>query len=133
MFAAFNRALKHLVQTGQLTVTDVRGRKHVYGDGSGKPAGFKIVSRSAPMKILLDPDRFLGETYMDGGIELTEGTIYDLLDVLLRNVEQRPSPGASKFFNNVRIAMKRLDQYNPVGKAKTNVAHHYDLSAALYD
>ena len=29
--------------------------------------------------------------------------------------------------------MKRIDQYNPVGKAKKNVAHHYDLSGALYD
>ena len=33
----------------------------------------------------------------------------------------------------VRIALKRVDQYNPVGKAKNNVAHHYDLSGAMYD
>jgi cyclopropane-fatty-acyl-phospholipid synthase len=70
---------------------------------------------------------------MDGGIMLTEGTIYDLLEVILKNIEHRPSPGASKFFDNIRIAMKRLDQYNPVGKAQSNVAHHYDLSGALYD
>src|SRR5262245_30335329 len=85
MFALLNRALKELVQIGQLTVTDAGGRKHVYGDGTGRPAGFKVVNRRAPLKILLDPDRFLGETYMDGEIELTEGTIYDLLDVLLKN------------------------------------------------
>jgi cyclopropane-fatty-acyl-phospholipid synthase len=133
MFAIFNRALKQLVQTGQLTVTEVSGRKHVYGDGTGQPAGFKFTNRRAPMKILLDPDRILCEAYMDGEIELTEGTIYDLLDVLLRNVERRSAPGASKFFNQLRIAMKRLDQYNPVGKAKANVAHHYDLSGALYE
>ena len=133
MFALLNQALKRLVQTGQLSVTDIRGRKYVYGDGTGKPAGFKVVNARAPMKIVLDPDRFLGEAYMDGEIELTEGTIYDLLEVLLTNVEQRPSPGASKFFNQLRIAMKRLDQYNPVGKAKSNVAHHYDLSGALYE
>ncbi|TMJ40958.1 MAG: class I SAM-dependent methyltransferase [Alphaproteobacteria bacterium] len=133
MFAVLNQALKKLVQTGHLTVTDVRGRSHVYGDGSGKPAGFKIVDLNAPLKIVLDPDRYFGEAYMDGGIMLTEGTIYDLLEVLLKNVEHRPSPGASKFFNNIRIAMKRLDQYNPVGKAQANVAHHYDLSGALYD
>jgi cyclopropane-fatty-acyl-phospholipid synthase len=133
MFPIFNRALTQLVQTGQLTVTEVSGRKHVYGDGTGQPVGFKFTNRRAPMKILLDPDRFLGEAYMDGEIELTEGTIYDLLDVLLRNVERRPAPGASKFFNQLRIAMKRLDQYNPIGKAKANVAHHYDLSGALYE
>src|SRR4029078_4313062 len=117
MFAIFNRALKQLVQTGQLTVIDVRGRKHVYGDGTGQPAGFKFVNPRTPMKIILDPDRFLGEAYMDGEIELTEGTIYDVLEVLLKNVEHRPAPGASRFFNQLRIALKRLDQYNPVGKA----------------
>ena len=133
MFAVFSKALRRLVQTGHLTVTDTRGNKHVYGDGSGKPSGFKFVNPRAPMKILLDPDRFLGETYMNGEIELTEGTIYDLLEVLLKNVERRPEPGASRYFNQIRIAMKWLDQYNPVGRAKANVAHHYDLSGALYE
>jgi cyclopropane-fatty-acyl-phospholipid synthase len=133
MFTVLNQALKKLVQTGNLTVTDVRGRKHVYGDGSGKPAGFKIIDPKAPLKIVLDPDRYFGECYMDGGIMLTEGTLYDLLEVLSKNVANRPAPGASKFFNSLRVAKKRLDQYNPIGKAQANVAHHYDLSGALYD
>jgi cyclopropane-fatty-acyl-phospholipid synthase len=133
MFAILNQALKTLVQTGHLTVTDIRGRKHVYGDGSGRPAGFKIVDPKASLKIVLDPDRYFGECYMDGGITLTEGTVYDLIEVLLKNIEYRPAPGASKFFDNIRIAKKRIDQYNPIGKAQVNVAHHYDLSGALYD
>jgi cyclopropane-fatty-acyl-phospholipid synthase len=33
----------------------------------------------------------------------------------------------------LRVGIKRLDQYNPVHKAKKNVAHHYDLSGTLYD
>ncbi|MGR3662889.1 MAG: class I SAM-dependent methyltransferase [Paracoccaceae bacterium] len=28
---------------------------------------------------------------------------------------------------------RRVQQYNPVGKAQSNVAHHYDLSGELYD
>ena len=71
---------------------------------------------------------------MEGGIELSEGTIYELLEVLLKNIERpadaRRHPSSS---TGIRIALKRLDQYNPVGKAKANVAHHYDLSGALYD
>lgn len=133
MFAALNQALRQLVQTGSMTVTDIRGRKHAYGDGTGKPTGFRIVNSRAPMKILLDPDRYFGELYMNGDIELTEGTVYELLEVLLQNMEQRPTPGAARFFNKARVLLKRLDQYNPIGKAKANVAHHYDLSGALYD
>src|SRR3546814_12125765 len=29
--------------------------------------------------------------------------------------------------------VRRLKQYNPIGKAQKNVAHHYDLSGQLYD
>ena len=29
--------------------------------------------------------------------------------------------------------MRRLAQHNPIGRAQQNVAHHYDLSGALYD
>lgn len=32
-----------------------------------------------------------------------------------------------------RLATRRIAQHNPVGKAKENVARHYDLSGALYD
>ena len=79
MFAALNQALRQLVQTGNLTVTDIRGRKHIYGDGSGKPSGFKIVNPRAPMKILLDPDRYFGELYMAGLVDNKIKIISDTL------------------------------------------------------
>src|SRR4029079_19559023 len=61
------------------------------------------------------------------------GSVYDLLALLLSNLEGRTAPGAVRFFNHVRIAMRRINQFNSMGRSKRNVAHHYDLSGAIYD
>ena len=38
-----------------------------------------------------------------------------------------------KTLRRIRKLTRRIQQYNPVGKAQSNVAHHYDLSGTLYD
>src|SRR5882672_571420 len=92
MYALFDRAIDHVVKTGTLFVTDLNGRPHSYGDGTGEPIRFRFTDRSAPAKIALDADRFLGEVYMNGEIVLEQGTIYGLLALLLKNLEGRQSP-----------------------------------------
>jgi cyclopropane-fatty-acyl-phospholipid synthase len=133
MFGILDRALKHVVKSGALAVRDPAGKVHTYGDGSGEQIVFKVVNKNTPLKLAVDPDLFLGEAYMNGEIELERGTIYDLLALLMANAEHRPVPAAVRLAEKARRAMKRAHQYNPVGKAKSNVAHHYDLSGALYD
>ncbi len=41
--------------------------------------------------------------------------------------------GIHAIFDKARMLSRRVSQHNPVGKAKQNVAHHYDLSGKLYD
>ena len=53
---------------------------------------FRITDPQWEKKIALDPDRYLGEAYMANGLELEQGTIYEVLELLLRNLEGRPSP-----------------------------------------
>ncbi len=133
MYALFDRTLKHIVKTGALYVTDPLGLPHTYGDGGGSPVRMTIKDDATARRIALDPDRYLGECYMDGGLVVDQGTVYDLMALLISNIVKVKSPLPLRLFNRLRILAKRLHQYNPVGKAKTNVAHHYDLSGALYD
>jgi cyclopropane-fatty-acyl-phospholipid synthase len=133
MYALLDRALKTVIRTGTLRVTDPNGQVREYGDGTGVPVGMRIVNQAAAAKIAADADQYLGECYMDGSLVVTEGTIYDLLAVLMHNAETSSMPKVAKAAYAVRKMLKRIDQYNPVGKAKANVAHHYDLSGALYD
>jgi cyclopropane-fatty-acyl-phospholipid synthase len=112
MFPLLDRALKYVVKTGTLKVTDAAGQSHTFGDGTGTPVGFRLTDSKWETRIALDPDRFLGEAYMAGGLELEQGTIYEVLELLLKNLEGRKQPAAFRLFNQVRIALKRLDQYN---------------------
>jgi cyclopropane-fatty-acyl-phospholipid synthase len=134
MYALLDRALKTIMEKGTLRVTGPDGKTRDYGDGTGTPANITIRTPLAAAKIASDADLYLGECYMEGTLDVSGGTtIYDALALLLENAQAHKWPKIAKAANTVRIALKRVDQYNPVGKAKNNVAHHYDLSGALYD
>ena len=133
MYAILDRALKTVVRTGTLHVTDPAGNIRQYGDGSGSSVGFRITNAAAATKIAADADKYLGECYMDGSLIPTIGTIYDVLALLMHNAETYSMPKVAKAAYSLRKLIKRVDQYNPVGKAKQNAAHHYDLSGQIYD
>lgn len=129
MYALLDRAFKFVVKSGTLDVTDPAGNGHRYGDGTGTPVKIRIRDAATAFAIARDPDLGLGEAYMSGGVTLEKGTaVYDMLTLLMRNVETGPKLAAIRYLYAFRILKKRLDQYNPVGRAKANVAHHYDLS-----
>jgi cyclopropane-fatty-acyl-phospholipid synthase len=133
MFALLDRALKHVVHTGSMIVTDPRGGVHEYGDGTGEPVHYRVTADKWARGIALDGDLRLGEAYMEGGIVMLRGTIRDLLALFLSNLESQTYPAAMRFLFRQRIALKRLHQYNPVGRARKNVSHHYDINGAIYD
>jgi len=134
MYALLDRALKTVMEKGTLRVTGPDGVTRDYGDGTGSPVNLVIKTPLAATKIAADADLYLGECYMDGSLDVTGGTtIYEALALLLDNAQAHKMPKVAKAAYAVRKALKRVDQYNPVGKAKNNVAHHYDLSGALYD
>ena len=81
------------------------------------------------------PEIKLGELYMDRRLTVEgEGRIADFLDLLMRNLNQRRR---SSFVLRLSCAlgflMRRWRQFNSASRAKAHVAHHYDLSARLYD
>jgi cyclopropane-fatty-acyl-phospholipid synthase len=134
MYGLLDRALKKVMDRGTLRITGPDGRTREYGDGTGTPVNIHIRTPLAAAKVAADADLYLGECYMDGSLGVADGTtIYDALAILLENGQAHRLPKVAKAAYAVRKALKRVDQYNPVGKAKSNVAHHYDLSGALYD
>ncbi|MEM9632548.1 MAG: cyclopropane-fatty-acyl-phospholipid synthase family protein [Pseudomonadota bacterium] len=132
MYRIFDYAVSSIIERGDLSVTDPAGVVHRYGDGSGDPVGIEI-NTAAAVKIVLDPDLYFGECYVNGDLLITEGTIYDVLSVFLQNTGNTNTTFSSKMMHGLRRAIRRLDQYNPVGRSKANVSHHYDLSRNLYD
>ena len=133
MQALFKQLLQHVVRHGNLEVTMPGGEVCSFGDGTGKRVGFSVADRATALQLVIDPDLHFGEAYMDGALNVTHGTIHDVLRLLFENVETAQSSLSLDLPYAIRRRIKRLQQANPVGKARENVAHHYDLSGALYD
>ncbi len=128
-----DQILKSLVRQGELTVTYANGKKLRYGNGLGAKSHIKFTTKAAENKVALDPDLHTGEAYMDGTLVMVQGTVYDFIELMLQNIGINQQHRLHKVLNKTRMVFRRLHQHNPVGKAKNNVAHHYDLSANLYD
>jgi cyclopropane-fatty-acyl-phospholipid synthase len=123
--------LASIVRTGLLRVTTARGRSFTLGDGTGKPAAVRFNTFWALLSVLLDPELRLGEAYMDGTLVVEDGTLADFLAIAMSQNGARLPPMAGPLFL-VRFVRRRLQQLNRRGRARKNVAHHYDLDGRLY-
>ena len=73
-----------LVSRGSLVVTTAGGKQLRFGDGTDPHAAVRFTDRRAELAFLLDADMRLGELFMDQRFIVEEGTIYDFLDLVLR-------------------------------------------------
>ena len=127
------RFLRAVIDEGDLTLIDARGRSHEFGNGAAPRIAIRLHNRATERRLLINPRLAAGEGYMDGTLTIEEGTLFDLIDLIGRNIETFEHHRLPDFSASVSRLFRRLQQYNPVGKAQQNVAHHYDLSDELYD
>lgn len=126
--------LADLIRTGRLTVVDASGRTSTFGPGTGGPhVTMRFHSPTLPLRILLRPSLALGEAYMDGTVTIEEGTLRDLLHLCNTHYEAIERSPVGLLRGQLDRLLRLPRQYNPLGRARANVAHHYDLSGALFD
>ena len=126
-----DRYLRANLSVGDLSVTTRDGRTVRYGDGSG-PAVAAAITDAGARRIALKPGLGLGEAYMDGAVTLSQGSLWDLLELFGRNGHQDPFRPAG-VVKRARRAWKLARQTaNGRRAARANVSHHYDLSEAFY-
>jgi cyclopropane-fatty-acyl-phospholipid synthase len=125
--------LHRIVRRGSLTFIDAAGTAHRYGDGRGKSVVVRLGDRRLERQLMIDPQLAIGEAYMQGRLQMAEGRIYDFLELLLSNLQHQSQPGLTKTLDPARYLIRRLRQFNPSGRARRNVAHHYDINGAIYD
>jgi cyclopropane-fatty-acyl-phospholipid synthase len=125
-------ALEGLIRTGNLRVTTAAGSIFTFGDGTGRPAAIRFATRGVERRILVDPELSFGEAYMDGGIIIEQGSIADVLAIVLGQKRDGRPPAWARPQWLLRYLYRRLQQFNPRPRARRNVAHHYDLNGQLY-
>jgi cyclopropane-fatty-acyl-phospholipid synthase len=124
--------LSQLVKEGTLIVRWPDGKSSTFGNGVPR-AAIRLVGRWTSWEVGFRPDLMFGEAYMDGQLMPEGCTIADVLEVLLSNLGASRPPSLMRLDRSIRHWLRRLAQFNPAGRARKNVAHHYDLNAGLYD
>ncbi len=128
----FARLLDHLITAGTLRV-HTTSQSYIFSGDPGPSATMRLHDRSVERKLFLNPRLYLGEAYMNGTLTVEDGTLYDLLDLLIMNIERAPIHPLRPFYAGFGNFLRSLQQYNPMSRARANVAHHYDLSERLYE
>jgi len=123
---------RKLIRQGSLRVRWPNGSLSLYQGSTGPQAAMALVDSGAVWALLVNPALSLGECYMKGTLLPEEGGIYELLDVLMLNVEQGATHPVMEVRESWRKMWRGLAQYNPAPRARRNVAHHYDLNGRLY-
>ncbi len=133
MRVLLDRFLRNYIVLGRLRVRWPDGVLSCYTGEPGPEALLQFSTWKAVRRVALNPSMAVGECVMDGSVAPVDCTIYDVLDVLLTNLMAETS---RKPFIRARLALQRLTrrlaQFNPAGRARRNVAHHYDLNGRLY-
>jgi len=128
-----DRMLSRLIRTGRLEVTYPGGRSRGYGTDDSAPVRIRISDTAFLRRVVMNPDLAVGEAYMDGALEIENDDLRAFLGLVLENRGEGASHWAIDLNHRLRRMMRWSQQYNPLHRARSNVAHHYDLSGELYD
>jgi cyclopropane-fatty-acyl-phospholipid synthase len=128
-----DRLLRRLVRKGSLTLTFADGTTRSYGGPDGPRVRVQLHDPALSGRLVRTPDMALGEAYMNGGLTIAEDDLPALLALLMQNAAQGRADWWRFPLTRVQRLLHRLRQVAPAHRARQNVAHHYDLSGALYD
>jgi cyclopropane-fatty-acyl-phospholipid synthase len=124
--------LRRFIRKGTLRVIDPDGQTIEFIGTDEPVATIKIHDPSLPLKIFRNPELHAGEAYMNGTLTFEGCSVEDFLGVFSINRATIANYPLHSVLRRLSKIVRAVQQYNPIGKAQQNVAHHYDLSAEMY-
>ena len=107
---------------------------HRYGDGASPSVSLRLKDKRIERQLVVDPELALGEAYMYGRLEMIRAasTIFSSCSSPISKTT--PCPVWTRSFSAARYLepAPRCSSI-PSGRARRNVAHHYDINGAIYD
>jgi cyclopropane-fatty-acyl-phospholipid synthase len=128
------RLVDKLLKKGSITLKLPGKEPRTYGKPGGKHLTVRFTDRKVAFDIVKNPRLGVGETYMDGRLIIEDGTILDLLRMIVgANPWEEGGEGRRSYARGKLSMIGRLIKSNNLKRARRNVAHHYDLRDELYD
>ena len=128
-----DHGLRSLVAEGDLVLCLPDGSRRRYGCGTRDRVVVRVHDPALVRRLVLNPGLAVGEGYMDGGLTVEGDDLHGLAGLAIRNMGARRGAAWHRAAAGMRRALRAVQQFNPAGRARANVAHHYDLSGELYD
>lgn len=128
------RLLGAMVRSEPLDIIEPDGRTHRLGPrlAGGPVLAMRLLDAGAGTYISRDPLLHFGKAWMDGRFAVENGTIYDLVSLLSRDIDILHAHWFVRLTRAPRHLLKQLFLRNPQSRSRQNVARHYDLTDDLY-
>lgn len=122
----YDKFIRDNIKHGSFKLVHPNGDEQIYGNGQASIV-WKINDARVLSKIVRNPLLNLGETYIEGGWDVEDGKLAELLTILRTNLEDGlVRRGATAAYAAI------LQSWNNIGASMRNVSHHYDLDASLF-
>jgi cyclopropane-fatty-acyl-phospholipid synthase len=125
--------VEKLLGDGSITIIEPGRPPKTYGKIGGRTLTVRLMDGKVVRDIFRNPRLGLGEAYMDGRVVIENGSILDLLELVMGSNPWEEGKLQRGLLAKGKSSVKRLFQRNDPHRSKRNVAHHYDLGDDLYD
>ena len=126
--------LNDLFKEDGFELVDSNSKKYVIGNPKKeKPIVIKLLDQKLMQKLLINPDLYFGEAYMNGSLVIQNGTLTEFLDLAFKNIGRGDINFYGSVIKKIKGTLRYFTNFNKIVKSKENVAHHYDISEKLYD
>ena len=125
--------MRRVIRYGTVSLIDESGTRYEITK-LGKPeVVLRLTDDSIAKRLVFATSMGWCEAYMDGKLLIEEGTLNGFLEAWGRSENVLAKSWFGKFSRIFYSATAAVEHYNPMGRSRRNVAHHYDLSTELYD
>ena len=125
--ALIGKLIGQLLKRGSLTIISPDGSRATYGPGGGENITIRLHDRKVPFDIVRNPRLGFGEAFMDGRLTIEDGDILGLLTMVTgQNRWEDGGSGRKAMQRGQEGRSPRCGGAIRPGKARRNVAHHYD-------
>ena len=90
------RLFERIVTKGRLRVVDAYGRLHDFAGAPGPSAAIRLGDPALHRKLIVRPNLYLPEAFVDGSLTIEQGSLYDLIDLLQLNLDGRWRRGSDR-------------------------------------
>ena len=126
-------SMRRFFHFGTITLVDAAGDRHLICDHGKPTVVLRLADNSVAKRMVFASSMAWCEAYMDGKLLLDEGSLSEFLELYGRSEKLIEQSWLGELYRICYSLLAAVHHYNPMGRARRNVAHHYDLSAKLYD